>query len=242
MTVTFKKTSILIFFFLLFFQFGNAQITAGKIVFERKTNLFKKFKDPQTQKWIGEKNKWKYEDFELYFNDSISLFLPMESEEKDNFSWATNKNTVFQNLNQGTRNSELVLFGESFIIKDSLRKRTWKFTENFRTIAKYKCRQVIWVMDDSTRIYAWYSEDIIPTVGPETYNGLPGAILGVAAEDGKITYFAKSVEVMQPNFEKLMPKMNLNKATTDEELRAKMIAKFGSKPEYLQLIVDLFIW
>lgn len=242
MMVISRIKSILIVSF-LFLQFsGHTQITAGKIVFERKTNLFKKFTDSQTQKWIGEKNKWKYEDFILYFNDSVSLFIPAEVVGTDAQSWATNKNTVFQNFNQGFRHSELNLFGESFIIKDSIRKRTWKITENRRTIAKYDCRQAIWEMNDSTRIYAWYSEDIIPTVGPETYNGLPGAILGVAAEDGRIVYFAKSVEIMQPNFEKLTPKMNLNKATTDEELKTKMIAKFGSKPEYLHLIIDLFVW
>ena len=242
MTVISKRQYLLTVAFLVILFAGNAQITAGKIVFERKTNLFKKFSEPQTQKWIGEKNKWKYEDFELYFNDSLSIFIPAEISGPDAQSWATNKNTVYQNLNLGFRHSQLTLFGENFIIKDSVRHRTWKITENTRTIAKFSCRQAIWVMDDSTRIYAWYSEDIIPTVGPETYNGLPGAILGVAAEDGRIVYFAKSVEIMEPNFEKLVPKMNLNKATSDEELKQKMIAKFGSKPEYLQLIVDLFIW
>ncbi len=242
MTVISKGKHILTIAFLTILFLGNSQITTGKITFERKTNLFKKFKDPQTQKWIGEKNKWKYEDFELYFTDSISLFIPSETSETDKLSWTTNKNTVYQNFDLGVRNSQLNLFGENFYIQDSVRHRTWKITENRRTIAKFSCRQAIWVMDDSTRIYAWYSEEIIPTVGPETYNGLPGAILGVAAEDGRITYFAKSVEVMKPNFDKLTPKMNLNKATTDEDLRTKMMSKFGSKPEYMQLIIDLFIW
>ncbi len=242
MMVIFKYKFILFSLFITASYYGNAQITAGKITYERKTNLFKKFKEEQTQKYIGAKNKWKYEDFDLYFNDSLSLFIPVESEQKDNFSWTTNKNTVYQNLNQGTRNSELVLFGESFFIKDSLRKRTWKITENTRTIAKFSCKQAIWVMDDSTRIYAWYSEDIIPTVGPESYTGLPGAILGLAAEDGRIVYFAKSVEVMKPDFNKLMPKMNMNKATTDAELRSKLVSKFGSKPEYMVMIIDLLIW
>ncbi len=242
MMVTFNWKFVLAFIFTSLFSLGNAQITAGKITFERKTNLFKKFKDSQTQKWIGEKNKWKYEDFHLFFNDSISLFTPLETGGTDQLSWATNKNTVYQNHNQGIRHAQLNLFGENFYIQDSVRKRTWKITENRRTIAKFNCRQAIWEMDDSTRIYAWYSEEIIPTVGPETYTGLPGAILGVAAEDGRITYFAKSVEIMQPNFDKLVPKMNLNKATTDAELKTRMMERFGSKPEYLHLIIDLFIW
>jgi GLPGLI family protein len=242
MIVISKLKQLLILFLVLLHFTGNTQITSGKIIFERKTNLFKKFTEPQTQKWIGEKNKWKYEDFELYFNDSVSLFIPSEVTENDKLSWTTNKNTVYQNLNQRTRLSMLTVFGEVFTIQDSLRIRTWKITENRRTIAKFGCRQAIWEVNDSTRIYAWYSEDIIPTVGPESYNGLPGAILGLAAEDGRVVYFAKSVEVMKPNFEKLIPKINLKNATTDEELRKKMIDKFGSRKEYMQLIVDLFIW
>jgi GLPGLI family protein len=53
-------------------------------------------------------------------------------------------------------------------------------------------------MNDSTRIYAWFSVDIVPSIGPEGFEGLPGAILGLATEDGSVIYFAKEVKAMDP--------------------------------------------
>lgn len=221
---------------------SQGQITAGKITYERKTNLFKRFKDPNMVKWIGEKNKTKIESFELYFNDSLSVFVPVEVVGKDELSWTTNKNMVSQNLKQGTRFSILNVWGENLYVQDSTVKRVWKITESKRKIGKYECRKAIWVVNDSTRIYAWFSDEIIPSVGPETFTGLPGAILGVATEDGGVIYFAKTVEVLTPNFEEISPKAGKNKTLTAEELRAKLVKQFGSRPEMKEYIEDLFMW
>jgi len=221
---------------------ASGQITSGKIVFERKTNLFKKFKDEGTKQWLGEKNKTRIEQFELFFNDSVSLFRPIESELKDELSWATTQNTVYQELNSQTRLSILSVWGEKLYIKDSTVNRTWKITESHRKIGKYDCRKAIWVVNDSTRIYAWYADEIIPGVGPETFSGLPGAILGLATEDGGVIYFAKSVEVMEPDFAKLAPVTGKNKVYQEAEIRAKLEKEFGSKPWGKTLINELFMW
>lgn len=221
---------------------ANAQITSGKITFERKTNLFKRFKDPNMKTWLGDENKTKVDKFELYFNDSMSLFMPTDVYGRDDLSWATNKNTVYQNANQRSRLSILSVWGENLYVQDSMVKRTWKITDSKRTIGKYECRKAIWVVNDSTRIYAWYSDEIIPSVGPETFTGLPGAILGVATEDGGVIYFAKSVEVMTPDFKTLAPKIGKNKPSTAAELRTKLEKQFASKPEMKGYIEDLFMW
>ncbi len=222
--------------------FTNAQITSGKITFERKTNLLKRFKDPNMQRWLGDNNKTKIDKFDLYFNDSMSLFVSPDMFAKDELSWATNKNTVYQNLNQKSRLSILNVWGENLYIQDSTVKRTWKITDSKRTIGKYECRKAIWEVNDSVRIYAWYSDEIVPSIGPETFTGLPGAILGVATEDGGVIYFAKTVEVMTPDFNALAPKIGKNKPVTEAELRAKLEKQMSSKPEMLGYIADLFMW
>ena len=76
--------------------------------------------------------------------------------------------------------------------------REWKITESKRKLGGYMCRKAIWEPNDSTRIYAWFSTDIVPSVGPEGFYGLPGAILGLATEDGGIIYFATEVEALKP--------------------------------------------
>jgi GLPGLI family protein len=55
---------------------------------------------------------------------------------------------------------------------------------------EYECIKAIWQKNDSTRIYAWFSPMISASIGPEGISGLPGAILGLAREDGSVVYFA----------------------------------------------------
>jgi GLPGLI family protein len=242
MTKTISKSILFLIIFLAFGFISNAQITAGKITFERKTNLLKRFNDPNMIRWLGEKNKTKIDLFDLYFNDSISIFIPHDIEGNDELSWATNRNTVYQNINQESRLSILNVWGENLYVQDSLVKRQWKITESKRKIGKYECRKAIWEVNDSTRIYAWFSDEIIPSIGPETFTGLPGAILGVANEDGGVIYFAKTIEIQNPDMIALAPKIGKNKTLTSAELRVKLEKQFGSKPEFKSFIVDLFIW
>lgn len=219
-----------------------AQITSGKIVFERKTNLYKKFKDDNVKEWIKEIDKSKVDYFELYFNDSMSMFMPQESDLKERMSWATSKNTTYQNFNSKSTLSIKSVWGELLYVQDSLKKREWKITESKRVISGYSCRKAIWEMNDSTRIYVWYTDDIVPSVGPETFAGLPGAILGLATEDGGVIYFAKSVEATKPTIEQLTPKTGKNKIYATAELKTKLEKDFGKNPWGKAMIRELFSW
>ena len=221
-----------------------SQITSGKIVFERKTNLMKKFTDERSKKWITEENKYNLDVFELYFNDSISVFIPAEEElGKKGMGWATTKNSVVQNINSGTRLSVLNIWGENAYVQDSLINREWKITESKRKIGSYMCQKAVYKMNDSITIYAWFSEDIIPAIGPETFRGLPGAILGLATEDGGVVYFAKSYEALKPDFDfaKITPKAG-KKTYSHEELKAKLKVDFESKPWGKGLVDEMFTW
>lgn len=217
------------------------QINSGRIVFERKTNLVKKFNDERTRQWLGD-NKSKVDKFELFFNDTCSVFKPILGDVQDPMSWATQKNTIYQNLSSGDKMSILDLWGQSIWVTDSVSQREWKVTDNKRKISGYNCRKAIWQKDDTTRIYAWYSVDIIPSVGPETFNGLPGTILGLATEDGGIIYFATEVEAMKPTKEQLSYNVGKNKVFTMEELRAKLEKDFANQPWGKRVFVELFRW
>lgn len=231
-----------ILFLLLCFAFTyKAQITNAKITFERKTNLFKKFKG-DNQRWLKEEDKIKIDYFELFVTDTASVFKPQESELKENLSWATSKNTVLQNFNLNTRYLIKTIWGEELHLTDSLFKRQWQITESSRKIAGYACRKAVWQANDSTRIYAWFSYDIIPSTGPESFNGLPGTILGLATEDGGVVYFAKKVEVINPvpaNF--VLPKKK--KIYTIPELKAQMEKQYGKEKWFKSMIYEQFgIW
>ncbi|MCX6295969.1 MAG: GLPGLI family protein, partial [Bacteroidetes bacterium] len=227
------------------FSFGNelvAQLSYGKIVYERKTNLYKKFKEDDVKDWLKEEDKNKVDVFELYFNDSLSLFKPQDNDLKEKMSWATSKNIVYQNFKENSSLSIKSVWGEELYVLDTVKKREWKITDSKRMISGYNCRKAIWKMNDSTRIYAWYTDDIVPSVGPESFCGLPGAILGIATEDGGVIYFAKSIEVSKPETETLLFKKGKKKIYSPAELRGKLEKDFGKNPWGKIMIRELFSW
>lgn len=244
MNMIIKNTLLLSFIFFIV-NSSVAQIVNGKIVYERKTNLLKKYKneDDDFKEWIAKETKNKTDVFELYFNDSLSIFKPQDSDLKEEMSWTTSKNMVFQNFKTNNRLTIKKIWGEELYVEDTLVKRQWKITENKRVINGYSCRKAVWQANDSTRIYAWYCDEIIPSVGPESFYGLPGAILGLATEDGGVIYFAKSIELSKPDSEIFIIKKGKNKIYTFQELKTKIQKDFGKYPWGKTMIKENFgIW
>lgn len=229
---------ILVLALILFTGGLKAQQRWGKVVYERRTNLEKKL---QGNRWYKSDVKVRVDTFELFFNDSVSVFRPLENDLKDNMQWATEKNTVYQNLKTGKRYNIKSVWGEKVHYTDTLYIRKWKITDNFRKIAGYNCRKAMWEVNDSTRLYAWYTDEILPSTGPESFNGLPGLILGLAVEDGAVIYFARSVSFNKPDVS-FDPPADAKKVYTAAELRKKMEQDF-KQPWGKEIIKNFFgIW
>ncbi|MCR9171882.1 MAG: GLPGLI family protein [bacterium] len=180
------------------------QVTQGRVVFERRTNLKKVFKnDKRVSEMLNDKNKYRNEKFELHFNESGSSFKYIEPETEDDMGWMkflTQHHTVYQDLENDQITVVMDFMGSIANMQDSSTQRTWKITDRSREFDGYKGIRAIWEMNDSTNIYAWFCPDIVPVSGPEGLNGLPGLILGLATEDGSVIYMAKEVEIMEvPN-------------------------------------------
>lgn len=197
-----KKNKLTLLLLLLQCSFIlSQQFRSGEIIYERRTNLLKKFgKIDWIKEWLEEDKemKIKTETFHLYFNDTMAVFIPQEEDKMDWMQWATSANKVYTNLKTFTRITFKDIFGEVFVLKDSLPSRKWKYTGKQRKIAGFDCVQFIWQENDSTKIYAYVSLKISNPVGPESFCGLPGAVLGLATEDGSIIYFAKSIHFNTP--------------------------------------------
>jgi len=225
-------------------------ISSGEIVFERRTNLEKRFEGSDL---MGGRNRdWmkkpKVDEFVLYFNDTSALFKPLppalEDQERE---WATMKNTTYQNLGEDKMEREFNIYGTAVYLTEALKTREWIITENRREIAGYNTRQALWVANDSTRVYAWYAEQLVPSVGPESFNGLPGVILGLAIEDGGVVYFAKSVKPLSnKNFKDLMPKgRGRTSFTSNKELTefvTNALSGRGGRSNAGRMLDDLFVW
>ena len=226
---------------LVFSQF----ITSGKIIYERKTNLKKRFGDnPRMKNFVTEENKYRIENFELFFNDTTSVFRPIEEEEAVDGGWMkflTTRNTVYQNSNSREKFIMMDLWGSPAYVKDTMDQRSWKITDSKREISGYNCRKAIWQMNDTTRIYAWFAVDIVPSMGPEGFEGLPGAILGLATEDGGVVYFAKEVQAVELPAGILTYDDKGKDVYSEEELKAMLMERMGQwvKPKDLE---SMFSW
>jgi GLPGLI family protein len=223
---------------------GYAQFySEGTIYYTRRTNLQKRFTDQRMKRFVNEDNKIKNDRFSLAFNDTISVFKYLPPATADDMAWLTSKNEYFQYLNPNKQLTVFQFFGTSVYVKDSLPVRAWKMTDGKRTICGFNCRKAIYEKNDSTRIYAWYAPNILPSIGPEGFCGLPGAILGIATEDGGIIYFADKVDFSTaPKSESLAVEIGKNKLFTLKELRNKLEKDYGNTPWGKRMFDDMFRW
>ena len=218
-------------------------MTSGEVLFERRVNLEKRFEDTKKSFWMrGDLTKPMVEQFVLYFNDSSALFKPILPEIPDEREWATMRNTSYQNVESSVLEQEFSLWGTMIYLKDSIKNRDWIITGSKRNIAGYDCKQAMWEANDSTRIYAWYAEELIAPFGPETFNGLPGVMLGLAIEDGGTVYFAKEVRPLSIDLEDEMPTGKKKDYYSEEELRSIVKERFGDWGIADRIMFDMFVW
>jgi len=226
-----------------------SQMRYGTIVFERKTNLEKRFGASYNNRGTGgpggrggkeynSSNKYLTEKLTLYFNDTISLFVT-EPLENINDQQKTFQTQTLINFSRKTIETQINILGENFLIQDTLPKRTWKFTGKVRTIANTECKQAICTINDSTTIYAWFDTEVMPAVGPESYWDLPGAILGLAYEDGAVTYFAQSISSDFVDISQLYVRSKSKKTYSRHSFITEFAEKYTANYRLYNLIKDL---
>jgi len=203
-----KKTLIVIVFSIVclkpFAQMETEFISAGKIKFERKTNMHRLyFTDEEMSSWDEMFKKmfpqFRVNLFELSFNNNQSLYKTAKDnpEVKMGFFGETpgSSNTVFKDLEKETISSQKQIFESMFLISDSIPQYEWKLQSETRTIANFECKKAITKICDSVVVVAFYTEEIPCSSGPESFGGLPGMILGLAIPRLYTTWFATSLEL-----------------------------------------------
>jgi GLPGLI family protein len=181
-------------------------------------------------RFLNDDNKIRKENFELKFNETSSVFKHIENEDEEDIGmmkYFTQRNTVYQDLDNNGFMVILNSWGQPMYLQDSMSIRLWKVTESKRKFAGYMCYKSIWEMNDSTRIYAWFCPDIVPSVGPEGFSGLPGAILGLATEDGGVVYYATEVKEMEVTAETTDFTEYMDETYTKEELKEILLKNMG---------------
>lgn len=245
------SNKILLIFWICYISLAPAvygQIRYGSIEYEITINLEKRFPPKHQvpgkygaskgQKRFSGDNKYLVEQATLYFNDTMSVYVtkPLESVRDLNRTFLTSTQIDFKNHRLET---QINLFGEDFIIHDSLPNRIWKFTSKERMIAGKMAKQAITQINDSTLIFAWFDTDFSQSIGPESFWDLPGAILGLAYEDGSVTYFATKINTDHLDLQNKIPSIKERKLFTRNSFISEFKDKYASNHQYYQLIKDM---
>jgi GLPGLI family protein len=231
-----KKYIALLFIPLFTFHFSlfsqDVFISKGKIEFEKKVNIYKNLDDEARDNtddggfdWISQLKKqmpeWNTTYFNLYFDGDKTLYKPgRESTQTqkvpDWFTGPASDNVVYCDLQADKATAQKTVFETTFLLQDSLRKAKWKITNDSRDIAGFKCRRATTIVMDSVFVVAFYTDQITTTGGPESFNELPGMILGLVIPRLHTTWYATKVELTAPATADLTAPAKGKKATNDE--------------------------
>lgn len=145
--------------------------------------------------------------FDFTGDTTRSLYKPGKEVPFDPQSYMNlaDKNVVYNDYQTMTTITQKPVFEETFLVQDSLTRIKWKLTNDTRTIAGFDCRKAIGLMDDTITVFAFYTDEILISGGPESANGLPGMILGLSMPRIHTTWFATKVEVNGVNMKPVTP-------------------------------------
>ena len=175
-------------------------ITSGKIEFERRTNQHSMLEDENMWDEMVKENmpKFAITYYDLVFDENKSLYQVGREPADKRIHWALNfiTNIVYKDLQHSTITTQKNLFGSDYLISDSMQKLTWRITGERRTIAGFECKKAVCKIYDSIVVIAFYTDEIIPANGPESFGGLPGMILGIAIPKMHTTWYATKLELV----------------------------------------------
>lgn len=203
---------------LIISTFGFSQNQEGVIEFESKMNMHRgiSVENEQMKAMIPE---FRITKNRLYFTPNTSFYTNVE-EETDNQeitggSGGANitmkiqrpQMDMFRNFDSQTFITQTDFAGKKFRIEDTLKAISWKFIQETKEIAGYKCSKATFRNETNKQdIVAWYTDAIVCPSGPQNHWGLPGMILEIDINEGGTVITAKKVEFKSVEKEVKMPK------------------------------------
>jgi GLPGLI family protein len=177
-------------------------VTAGKIEYERKTNQHAFMDEGNAWDEAARKSLAKFVTyyFDLSFKDNRTLFTQgRDADTKQNKFWGVfeSDNIIFSNLDSNSAVTQRTIFGDVYLVSDSLRHIDWKITTEMRKIAGFDCRKAVGRIMDSIVVIAFYTDEILCPGGPESFSGLPGMIMGLAIPRLHTTWYATKLQLTE---------------------------------------------
>ena len=215
---------LLIAAFILPKMYAQNFIQSGAIEYEMKYNLKKNNEGGDFWEEMRMQNtpEFKVGYFNLTFDKSKSIYKFDRWQNKDAIpAWlrrSDEESVYYTDLSNEKYYRIKSYFGNNFDITDTLQKLKWQIGSETREIAGFKCRKATTVLFDSVYVFAFYTDEIVPTVGPIGLYGLPGAIMGITIPRLYTSYLATKVMVngVKPPAE---PKMSSKAMSKDAYMK-----------------------
>lgn len=158
---------------------------------------------------------------------------------------------TFTDVAKQMQYEERAFFEKEFLIIDSLKQYKWKLSEETKTIAKQLCKKATTMITApqmrmrvsiggggnntdtaantpreprETELVVWYAENIPVSFGPDSYSGLPGAIMEIDQDNGATITTAVDVSAKYPKNELVAPTKGdkMNRAQFQENMQKLM--------------------
>lgn len=177
------------------------EIKTGMIQYELRMDMHRRIPEERAD-MKSMIPQYRTEKYNLFFNPTTSHYKVHEEEEDD---FETNrggmrirmqmpKTETYLDLQSKARSVYQEFMGKKYIIEDTLDILPWKFGTEKLEILGYTC-QMAYHTDttNNQEITAWFTQEIMPFVGPDQYANLPGTVLAVDINNGERTWIARKI-------------------------------------------------
>lgn len=170
--------------------------------------------------------------YQLTFDANKSIYLFNRKDEKTKMPWGNDgeDNIWYNDYKNESFIQQKSVFGDTYILTDSLIKIDWKVTNESREIAGFNCRKAVGKLFDSVYVFAFYTDEITVSGGPMSMHGLPGMILGITIPRMFSSWVATKVEINGVNYTTINAptKGKKKKAKELQETTVKVTKDWGS--------------
>ncbi|MBK8611092.1 MAG: GLPGLI family protein [Chitinophagaceae bacterium] len=154
---------------------------------------------------------------------SIYLFNRKDDKTKSPFMNDNGEESVWYNdYRKESFVQQKPIFGNTYLLEDSLLHIDWKMTNESRMIAGFNCRKAVGILFDSVYVFAFYTDEITVSGGPMGLHGLPGMIMGITIPRMFSSWVANKVEVNGVSYNKIAAPAK-GKKKKPEELKSTII-------------------
>lgn len=193
---------------------------------------------------------------ELVFNNNLSVFQDSKENVSEDIEMSSDdgsfkmiieqddtEDILYTDLKAKTTLHQTGFMGKEFLIEEDLERPKWKITDERIKYLGHVCQKATMVQTippgpgakegetpKERQVVAWFTPEIHCSVGPDSFNQLPGAILMISVDDGKTEIKATEIIFDSPESERL-EKPTKGQKVSGEEYEKIMAEKLKEMEE-----------